>query len=116
MFDAWFDVPKSTAAAMTRTPEAQARVDAETADLALYHYDSCMYCARVRKAIGALGLSIELRNVMTDREHYRDLLANGGSTTVPCLRIGKDDPAADRWMYESADIVRYLVERFGSAA
>lgn len=115
MFDAWFDSPKSVAP-VTRTPEEQARVDAESAVLALYHYDSCMYCARVRKAIAALGLDIELRNVMTEREHYRDLLANGGSTTVPCLRIGKLNPATDRWMYESADIVRYLVERFGGAA
>jgi glutathione S-transferase len=116
MFDAWFDTPKSPAAPVTRTPEAQARVDAECADLALYHYDSCMFCARVRKAVAALGLCIELRNVMTDRAHYRDLREHGGSTTVPCLRIGKGDPATDRWMYESADIVRYLADRFGADA
>jgi glutathione S-transferase len=76
-----------------------------------------MFCARVRRAIAALRLDIELRDVMLSREHHRELATFGGSSTVPCLRIGKDgDPARAEWMYESADIVAYLVERFGDRA
>lgn len=112
--DAWFEAPQSQVKAAQRTPDEQARVDAATAELALYHYDSCMFCARVRKAIATLALDIELRDVMREPAHRRELAAHGGSTTVPCLRIGKSDPARDRWMYESADIIRYLNERFGA--
>jgi len=32
-------------------------------DLALYHYDSCPFCAKTRHAIHELDLSIELRNI-----------------------------------------------------
>ncbi|MCB1748184.1 MAG: glutaredoxin [Gammaproteobacteria bacterium] len=117
MFDSWFNSPKTSVTEVTRTPEEQARVDAATATLALYQYDSCMFCARVRRAIAALKLDIEIRDVMMNRDHYRDLMTFGGSTTVPCLRIGKDDdPARSEWMYESADIVAYLERRFGAGA
>ncbi len=115
MLEAWFNSSTVEVPEVTRGATEQARVDAETADLALYHYDSCMFCARVRKAIAALNLDIELRDVMHDRTHYRELAAGGGRTTVPCLRIGKDREDA-QWMYESADIVGYLVERFGGGA
>lgn len=114
MLDAWFNTPNISVPEITRDPASQQAVDAETATLALYHYDSCMYCARVRKAIGALSLNIELRDIMREREHYRDLAMQGGRTTVPCLRIGKDDSDAE-WMFESADIIAYLAERFGTA-
>ena len=111
----WFRTPQSGIRPATRSAAEQAAVDAATADLALYHYDSCMFCARVRKAIATLALDIELRDVLRSPVHQRELAAYGGSSTVPCLRIGKGDPARDRWMYESADIIRYLNERFGGA-
>ena len=114
MLDAWFSKPKVEIARVERDAAAQAAVDAATADLALYHYDTCMFCARVRQAIDALGLRIELRDVMTEREHYRDLALNGGRTTVPCLLVGKDDLAGGQWMYESADIIAWVKERFGA--
>jgi len=113
MFDDWFNSRRVEVPTITRNAAQQAEVDAATAGLALYHYDSCGFCRRVRAAIEALGLDIELRNVMEDRAHYQELLTHGGRTTVPCLRIGKTDPATADWMYESADIIAYLVERFG---
>jgi glutathione S-transferase len=113
MFD-WFDSPTSEIAAVDRSAEAQAGVDAATAGLALYHYPSCMYCARVRRAIERLRLNIELRDVMHDPARRRELIEGGGRATVPCLRV--DGADGTRWMYESADIVRYLVERFGAGA
>jgi glutathione S-transferase len=80
-------------------------------DLALYHYDSCGYCAKVRRALDRLGVTVELRDILEEPEHLRALLAARGRRTVPVLRIAK--PEGDEWMPESGDIVRYLERRFG---
>jgi len=109
--DSWFSSNRTDVTAVERSAEEQQKIDMETADLALYHYDSCMYCARVRKAISRLNLKIELRDVMREAKHRRDLEQCGGSTTVPCLRIGLGENG--KWMYESADIIAYLAKRFG---
>lgn len=112
MLESWFSSNTSDLATVERSSEAQQKVDMETTDLALYHYESCMFCARVRKAIAALNLKIELRDVMRDAKHRRALAEGGGSTTVPCLRIGLGEDG--QWMYESADIIAYLAQRFGA--
>ncbi len=93
-----------------RAPEAQASIDAETEKLALYHFRSCPYCVRVRRAIDKLGLSIELRDIRQDGARREELIGGGGKKTVPCLRIEQGGEV--RWMYESRDIVRYLEQRF----
>lgn len=73
----------------------------------LYHYDSCPFCAMVRRAIGELGINVELRNVREDPQHLEDLLQARGRATVPVLRIQSTD-GEDRWMPESRDIIAYL--------
>ena len=117
MFESWFQPNLAATTALERSAEAQLLVDAQTADLALYHYQSCMFCARVRKTITHLSLKIELRDILRDSSHRQTLELGGGRTTVPCLRIGLGNNA--KWMFESADIIAYLTERFpvpGSAA
>lgn len=79
-------------------------------DLALYHYDTCPFCYRVRRALSRLGVEVELRNIHENDQHRRDLVAARGRETVPVLRIARD--GGDEWMPESADIVRYLEQRF----
>ena len=79
-------------------------------DLALYHYDTCPYCVRVRYALSKLGVEVELRNIHRDPKHLADLVAARGRETVPVLRITSG--AGDEWMGESRDIVRYLEGRF----
>lgn len=86
-------------------------VDQQTANFALYHYESCWFCGKVRRSIEALGLNIELRNIQTDENNYRELITRGGRSTVPCLRI--DSPSGEQWMYESADIIAFLNSKFG---
>ena len=95
-----------------RTEEQQNAIDEQTANLALYHYASCWFCGQVRGVIGQLGLNIELRDILRDPQNRQTLIENGGSSTVPCLRIEQPDGEVS-WMYESADISRYLVDRFG---
>jgi glutaredoxin 2 len=80
--------------------------------LALYGYPQCPYCARVLNAIESLGLDIPLRNTMLDGDHRDAIVEAMGRSTVPILRIDHADGKVD-WLPESADIVRFLVSRFG---
>lgn len=80
--------------------------------LSLYQYDSCPYCAMVRAAIRQLNIDIEIRDTMRDPARRRELIAGGGMSQVPCLRLDYPDGRTE-WMYESLDIIHYLRERFG---
>lgn len=52
--------------------------------------------------IDRLEINVEMRDIMTNRAHLQQLVADTGRRTVPCLYIdGKP-------MHESADIVRWL--------
>ena len=80
--------------------------------LALYHLATCPFCIRVRSAIDHLGVDVELREIQ-DHPKFRDeLIAVRGRPTVPVLRISAPG-GEDRWMPESADIIRYLEETYG---
>jgi glutaredoxin len=83
--------------------------------LALYYFDGCPFCVRVLRAIDALQLEVELRNIYEDPEYLKELREVRGRTTVPVLRISSAS-GEDRWMPESADIVRYLQATYGRAA
>lgn len=80
-------------------------------DLALYHYETCPYCRKVRNVIDRLGLSIEMRNTREKSEYRDQLMEGGGKNQVPCLRIDRDDDT--KWMYESDDIIGFLEHTFG---
>ena len=84
-------------------------------NLALYYFDGCPFCVRVLRAIDTLGLDVELRNIYEDRGYLDELREVRGRTTVPVLRITSPD-GEDRWMPESADIVRYLQATYGQVA
>lgn len=76
----------------------------------LYYFDGCIFCYRVRMAMTKLGISMEMRNIHTDSQYKNELRENGGKTTVPCLKI--EENGQTHWMYESADIVAYLHQKF----
>ena len=79
-------------------------------NLALYHYDSCPFCAKTRRVIDKLGLEIELKNIKTNHQHRIDLQQGGHKTQVPCLRI--EQPKGNtQWLYESDDIINYLTKQ-----
>jgi glutathione S-transferase len=79
--------------------------------LSLFHFDSCSYCRRVRRALDDLGVEVQLVDVNHDPKARADLIEATGRATVPVLRILEPQ---ERWLPESADIVRYLYERFGN--
>jgi len=79
--------------------------------LFIYGYPQCPYCRRVLDVASSLGLEIPLRNTLNDAGRRRELQTAMGRGTVPVLRI--EGEAGDvEWLPESADIVRYLVDRF----
>ena len=83
--------------------------------LALYYFDGCPFCVRVLRAIDTLGLEVELRNIYEVSDYLKELRDVRGRTTVPVLRITSAN-GEDRWMPESADIVRYLQATYGRVA
>ncbi|MCE9663487.1 glutaredoxin [Halomonas sp. M5N1S17] len=104
----------STPTAVARSPEAQADVDEACTQLALYQFQSCPFCIKVRKEIARLGLKIELRDARNDPAHRQALETGGGRIKVPCLRIASED-GHDEWLYESHAINAWLHHRFGDA-
>ena len=80
--------------------------------LVLYGYPQCPFCNRVLSAIEQLGVEIPLRNTMQDAAHREAVLEAMGRGTVPVLRV-EDSPGDVEWIPESADIIRYLMGRFG---
>jgi glutaredoxin len=93
-----------------RSPEEQARVDAEAKALRLYHFEACPYCRRSRRDIRLLNVPIEQVDIKRDPSAREALVAGGGKKQVPCLRI--EEAGATRWMYESREIAEYLYGRF----
>jgi len=72
----------------------------------LYHFESCPYCVRVRRFLEEQHIQMPMKDVLRDPAAYRELIAGGGDSQVPCLRIQDGDSV--RWLYESLDIIDYL--------
>lgn len=96
--------------AMVRTSEEQARINKACEDLALYQFQSCPFCVKVRRQIHQLNLPIELRDAKNNEQFRNELAEGGGRIKVPCLRIEENGEV--QWMYESNDIIAYLQQRF----
>jgi len=73
----------------------------------LYYYSTCLHCVVVRLALWRLGLKIPLKDILFQPGNNADLIAGGGKSQVPCLRVEKEGDDV-RWIYESAEIIRYL--------
>lgn len=103
--------PARSISHIRRPADAQRAAEQAASQLELYHFNTCPYCLRVRRAMDRLRLPIVMRDIHVDEAARRALIAGGGRQTVPCLHI--HDSAQEAWLYESADIVRYLEQRFG---
>jgi glutaredoxin len=82
--------------------------------LALYYTPTCPFCIRVLRVIEELAIDVELRNIWDNEEYRAELVDARDRATVPVLRC--TSPGRDRWMPESADIIRYLRDRFETAS
>ena len=106
----WLTRPKG----IVRPTAEQQAVDSRTRNLALYHFPTCPFCLKTRRAAQRLSLNIELRDAQHDAAHRAALIAGGGKAQVPCLLIN-DAQGQQTWLYESSDINAYLAREFGGA-
>ncbi|WP_063345301.1 glutaredoxin family protein [Vibrio jasicida] len=93
-----------------RSEEAQKSVDEKATHYALYQFEACPFCVKVRRAMKRQSVNIELRDAKNDSVHREALEQGGGHVKVPCLRIEKDGET--QWLYESSDIVTYIEKEF----
>ena len=98
---------------ITRSAAAQAAVDEQCKTFALYQFKTCPFCIKTRQEISRLSLNIQRVDAQYEGEGRQALLAGGGQTKVPCLRI-KSGAGADQWLYDSEKIVAYLRGRFAA--
>ncbi len=101
-------------AVILRSAAAQQQVDDACKALTLYHYPGCPFCFRVRRQVKRLSLDIEQRNIHGSPGYARELIEGGGKNQVPCLLI-RQAGERSHWLYESAEINRYLRQHFDSA-
>jgi len=73
----------------------------------LYQFEGCPFCARVREELDALGLDYVVRTVPRPHALRDRVQAVSGQTQVPVLV----DPARQRVVVESEDIIEYLRNR-----
>lgn len=97
-----------------RTAGQQALVDQATKKLALFQFEACPFCVKVRRAIRRLDLKIEQKDAKQSGI-AAELKNGGGELQTPCLRVTLDD-GSFQWIYESDDIIAYLVHRFHNPA
>ncbi len=98
---------------IVRGDAAQSAVDARTTHLALYHFPTCPFCLKARRAMQRLSLKIDLRNAQHDLTHRQALLEGGGKIQTPCLKIS-DLQGKTLWLYESQAIIAYLEHEFAA--
>jgi len=80
-------------------------------NLILYAYDASPYCKIVRETLNLLDLTYEYRPCPGARQgkFSQQMLEKTGRQTLPYL----EDPNTGVAMFESADIVKYLVKTYG---
>ena len=99
---------------LVREPSAQAVVNLQCQNLALYQFQTCPFCIKERQEMRRLSLPIVHRDAQHDTAHRTALLHGGGAIKVPCLKIS-DGTGKSQWLYDSAAIIAYLRARFEPA-
>lgn len=90
-------------------PKLKVRSAKRLDNLALYYAATCPYCRMVIKQLDRMGIELHLRNIHQKTHYKKELIAEGGKKTVPCLRIeATNENNKTMWMYESFAIIEYL--------
>src|SRR5262249_14466488 len=97
-------------AGLERAMGAGARGRGPAEPLALYGFEACPYCRKVREVLSVLDLDAMVYPCPKDGPRYREeVRRRGGKAQFPYLV----DPNSGQAMYESDDIVRYLCTTYG---
>ena len=81
--------------------------------LELWSFEGSPYCRLVRETLCELELPYVLHNVAKGSRHRDAFVARSGKMRVPYLVDPNAEGPAATGMFESDDIVRYLVETYG---
>ena len=100
---------------VVRDAAAQTTVNMQCKNLALYQFQTCPFCIKVRQEMRRLSLPIEKRDAQFDGAARQALQAQGGQVKVPCLRI-TDAAGSSQWLYDSKAIMERLRADFGDSA
>ena len=100
---------------LQRDVASQAAVDMQCQSLALYQFNTCPFCIKVRQEMRRLSLPIEKRDAQHNASNRDALLQGSSATKVPCLKITEVN-GQTRWLQDSKDIVAYLREHFATSA
>ena len=73
----------------------------------LFETQTCPFCIKVRIEMMRLGMTVRSCNINADPQNRITLVAGGGKSQVPCLKIPMAD-GVEQWLYESDDIIDYL--------
>jgi len=103
----------TTPKGIVRAIDMQNRINKQSQNLVLYQFKTCPFCIKVRREINRLALPIEMRDAQKNPQHRSELMQGGGKIKVPCLKI-IDEHGNVQWMYESAEINKYLHQRFAT--
>jgi len=101
----------STPKGVERSEQDQNAIDQKTKNLALYEFNTCPFCIKVRRQIKRQSLNIQLLDAQHNQQHRDELLKGGGELKVPCLKITSESGEVS-WLYESNDIIQYLQDNF----
>jgi len=96
---------------VVREPSVQTTVNLQCKNLALYQFNTCPFCIKVRQEMRRLSLPIEHRDAQHNAAYRSELQQGGGAVKVPCLKI-TDASGKSQWLYDSAAIIAYLRSRF----
>ena len=100
---------------LQRDAAAQAAVNLQCQSMALYQFNTCPFCIKVRQEMRRLSLPIEKRDAQHDSNNRNELLQGSGASKVPCLKITEAN-GETRWLQDSNAIVAHLRERFDTSA
>ena len=84
--------------------------------LTLYEYEACPFCRRVREVISHLDLVVEIVPCAKGSAHRAAVEAAAAEKGVTATYPYLVDRTAGVSMFESADIVAHLVEKYGRGA
>ncbi len=76
----------------------------------LYEFEACPYCRKVREVLSEMDLEYISRPCARGSCTRRDVVARGGRRMFPYFV----DPNTGTEMYESEDIITYLMETYGA--
>lgn len=96
-----------------RPANEQKSIEEKCKNMSLYHYPACPFCVRVRRNMKRLNLPIRQIDPRKDPQWMQTLEQEGGKVQVPCLQI-VDNNGNSAWMYESAEINKYLDQQFAN--